>query len=153
MMAMAEKEVWSIGDLVAELDEVVNSWKSKMPGVSGMKETEMAKRLHKTLNGIIKVAGKDASDDLLDKMTRKDKLLAAIEGETTVEEINTAIDQFRVMALMQKVVRQRKLSGKTIPSTPEGVQALVQAQGPKMLSKAQKSKMGKDQARKIMRRR
>jgi hypothetical protein len=153
LAAMAEKDTWTVGDLVAELDEVVNSWKSKMPGVSNLKETEMAKKLHKTLNGIINVAGKNANDEVLDKMTRRDKLQAAIEGETTVEEINTAIDQFRIMALMQKVVRQRKLSGKSIPSTPEGVQALVQAHGSKMLSKAQKSKMGKEQARKIMRRR
>lgn len=152
ILVMAEKEVWAVGDMIAELDEVVNSWKAKMPGVSGMKETEMARKMYKTLTGIAKVTGKDASEIVLSAMTRKDKLLAALEGETTVEEINTTIDQFRVMSLMQKVIRQRKLSGKSIPSTPESVQALVQAQGSSMLTKAQRAKMGKEQARKMMRR-
>lgn len=149
---MAEKEVWVVGDMVAELDEVVNSWKAKMPGVNSLRETQMAKQMYKTLSGIVKVVGKDASDETLEKMTRKDKLVAALEGETTVEEINTAIDQFRVMALMHRIVRKRKLDGKSIPTTPDGVQAIVQAEAPKMLSKAQKSKMGKEQARKILRR-
>jgi hypothetical protein len=153
IVAMAEKEALTIGDMIAELDEVVNSWRAKMPGVSSLKETQMAKQMHKTLSGIIKVMGKDATNEMLNKMARKEKLKAALEGGTTVEEINTVIDQFRTMALMQQVIRKRRLEGKTIPTTAEGIQAIVQAEGSKMLSKAQKSKMGKEQARKILRRR
>lgn len=152
MVSLAQKEVWVVGDMVAELDEVVTSWKAKMPGVSSLRETQMAKKMHQIFSGIVKVAGKDATDETLFKMTRKDKLVAALEGDATVEEINTAIEQFSVMALVQRVVRKRKLEGKSIPATPEGVQALVQAQASTMMSKSRRIKMGKEQALKMMRR-
>jgi len=107
--------------------------------------------MHKTLSGLAKVAGTDAAS--LENLTRKDKLKAALLGETTVDEINIVIKQFQVMTLMHRVVRKRKLEGKTIPTTAEGIQALMQQDAIKLLSKAQKMQLGKDQARQLMRKR
>lgn len=102
---MAEKETWMIGDMKEELDEVVKSWMAKVPGLSDNKETKNAKKMHKTISGVVAVVGTDATEDILDNMSRTEKLKAAIEGESTVEEINILIQQFQTMALMHRVLR------------------------------------------------
>ena len=103
-------------------------------------------------HGIAKVVGKEATEDVIVKMSHKEKLVAAINGETTLESINTLIDQFRTMSLMQRALRKRKLDDKTLPSTPEAVTALLKIEAPKLMSKEQKAKMGKDQAKRMMKR-
>jgi len=153
---MSEKETWTIADMQEELDEVVTSWSAKMPVVSDNKETKMAKKLHKTVSGVMSIVGKDATEDVLEGMSRTDKLKAALKGETTVEEINILIQQFQTMSLMHRVMRKRKLEGKSLPKTQDSMQAMLQAEGSKMLSKSQKSRMIENQTRtmkKSMRRR
>jgi hypothetical protein len=149
---MAEKDKWMIGDAVLELEESVNSWKAKVPGASSTSEIKQAKQMLKNLHGIVKVVGKDATHDHLLQMSHKDKLVAALNGETTLDEINMLIEQFGMMTMMHKAVRKRKLAGKTIPSSPEGVSALVKAEAPQLMSKEQKAKMGKEQAKRLLKR-
>lgn len=144
---MASKDAWTIGDMWAELDEVVSSWKSKIPRLSDNKETKMAQKMHKAVSGIIDVVGKGATDAELDAMTRKQKLESALKGETTVEEINILTKQFQTMALMHRVLRKRTLEGKPIPSSSAGMQSLLQAEGPKSLSKTQRERMKSNQMR------
>jgi hypothetical protein len=148
---MANKESWTIGDMQAELDTVVSSWASKLPGLRDNKETQIAKKMHRALSGIIEVIGKDATDAELDAMTRKQKLEAAVRGETSVEEINILSQQFQSMALMHRILRKRKLESKSIPTTADGMQALLQSDGSKLLSEAQKERMKKAQLLKMRR--
>jgi hypothetical protein len=150
---MAAKESWVIGDAVSEIEESVNSWRAKLPGASSTNEIIMAKKMLKNLTGIVKVVGKDATQDTLLKMNHKEKLIAAVSGETTVEEINGLIEQFGAMTIMYRALRKRKLDGKSIPSTPEAVAAVVKAEAPKLMSKEQKSKIGKEQAKRMLKRR
>jgi signal recognition particle GTPase len=138
---MAQKDAWTIGDMRSELDEIVTSWASKLPGLRDNKETTVAKKMHKALSGIVDVLGKDATDAELDGMTRKQKLEAAVKGGTTVEEINMLTQQFQSMALMHRIVRKRWLESKPIPTTAEGMQALLQTDGSKHLSAAQKERL------------
>ena len=147
---MAEKDKWTLGDAVAELEESVNSWKAKIPGASSTAEIKQAKQMLKNLHGILKVVGKDSTHAHLLLMTHKEKLLAALNGETTLEEINALIEQFGMMTMMHKAVRRRKLAGKSIPSTPEAMGALVKAEAPQLMTKEQKTKLGKEQAKRMM---
>ena len=153
---MAHKETWTIGDMKSELDEVVKSWKVKIPVISDNKESKMAKQMHKTLTGIIKVMGEDATGEMLEQMTRTEKLKASLEGETTVEDINGIIVQFQTMDIMHRILRKRKAEGKKIPETADAIQAIMQAEGAQVLSKSQKDRMKKNSMRmmkKSMRRR
>ena len=138
---MAGKERWTLGDMKAEFDEVVSSWTSKMPVLSNNKETEMAKKLHKVITGVIAVVGPDADMERLETMTRVDKLRAAAAADTTVQEINLLLQQFGTTALMHKVLRARHAAGKPLPETPEGTQAVVQSQAVHHMTAAQKQKM------------
>lgn len=150
--AMAEKESWLIGDAIREIDDSLNTWKAKVPGASGMNEIKVAKEMVKSLNAIAKVVGKEATEDAILKMSHKDKLVAAVNGETTLESINTLIEQFCTMSLMQRALRKRKLEKKTLPTTPEGVTNLLKVEAPKLMSKEQKTKMGQEQAKRMMKR-
>lgn len=150
--AMAEKDSWVIGDAIHEIDESLNTWKAKVPGASTLNEIKVAKEMSKSLNGIAKVVGKDATENVLVKMSHKEKLLAAVNGETTLESINTLIDQFRTMSLMHRVLRKRKSENKNLPTTPEAVTALLKVEAPKLMSKEQKTKMGQEQAKRMMKR-
>jgi hypothetical protein len=150
--AMAEKESWLIGDAIREIDESLNTWKAKVPGASTLNEIKAAKAMLTSLNGIAKVVGKEASENVIVKMSHKEKLLAAVNGETTLESINTIIEQFQTMSLMQRALRKRKLENKSLPTTPEAVSALLKIEAPKLMSKEQKSKMGQEQAKRMLKR-
>jgi hypothetical protein len=56
------------------------------------------------------------------------------------------------MSLMQRVLRKRKLEKKTLPTTPEAVMSLLKVEAPKLMSKEQKTKMGQEQAKRMMKR-
>jgi TusA-related sulfurtransferase len=136
--------------MMKELDEVLSSWTSKIPGVSNNKEITMAKQMHKTVSSVMSVVGVDATVDDLDKMTRTDRLQAAVQSEQSVEEINMFIQQFSTASLMHRVLRKRKLEGKRIPETPEAMQEVIQTEGKSVLTRTQKEKL-KKQAHKSMR--
>lgn len=146
---MAGTPVWTVGHMLKELDEVVQSWISKMPILSDNKETKMAKRMHKSVQGIVNIMGDGCTAKQLDAMSRTEKLKAALEGETTAEEINILISQFQTMDLMHRILRKRVDQGKPLPQNAEAMQGAVQSEGSKMLSKAQKTKMQDVQARKM----
>jgi hypothetical protein len=144
---MSMKESWTVADLGDELAEAVTSWVAKIPGLSNNKETNMAKEMHKTLTGIMDIVGRDATDETLENMSRVDKLRAAVAGETTVDQVNTVIQQFGAMSLMHRVVRKRRLEGKPIPSTADSMQTVLQTEGTKMMSKTQRDRMLKTSQR------
>jgi hypothetical protein len=146
---MAEKEKWTLAEMKKELDEAEQSWLSKLGGDRVSKELAVAKQMHKSVSGIASIVGLDASDDELDGLSKKDKLKAAVAGETTVEDINLLIQQFQSMSLMHRIVRKRKVEGKPIPQTPDALQAIMQVEGPKLLSKTQKARIMDAQAKKM----
>jgi hypothetical protein len=147
---MVNKPDWTLNDMAQELDEVLSSWTSKIPGVNNNKEVAMAKQMHKTVTSVMSVVGVDATVEDLDKMTRADKLQAAVKSEQSVEEINIFIHQFSTASMMHRVLRKRKLEGKRIPETPEAMQEIIQTEGKSVLTPTQKEKL-KRQALKVMR--
>lgn len=149
IISMASKEAWTLNDMTKELDEVVNSWSAKVPGINNNKEIEMAKQMHKTVKGIIAVVGEEADSDKVQSMNRIDRLKAAAAGGMSVSEIKTLQEQFASMGIMHKVLRNRKSAGKSLPETAEAMHAIVQAEGSKLLSKEQKKKMVKFQGQKM----
>ena len=146
---MAEKAFFTVGDMSDELGEAVSSWAAKIPGLNNNKEINQAKAMHKTINGLMEITGRDATVDTLSELSRAEKLKAAVAAETSVEEINVVIQQFEGMSLMHRVLRKRKEEGRPIPKTADSMQAVIQTEGPKLLTKAQKSRMMKNQERNI----
>lgn len=153
IIEMAELSAWTLEHMQKDITEATSSWAAKIPGLNNNKEIQQAKQMETILHGLISVVGNDADEDRLHKMNQTEKLKAAIAGETTVEEINRLIHQFQVTSLMHKVVRKRKEEGRSIPTTQEGIQSAIQVDAPALMSKAQRNKMGKEQARKMLRRR
>jgi hypothetical protein len=149
VLQMAEKETFRVADMIEELDEINKSWMAKMPFLSSSKETKTAKHMFKVISAVGSVAGTDATLEKLEALSRKEKLQIAIAAETSLEEINTIIQQFGVMDIMHKVVRKRKLDGKPIPLTQEGMQAAMQTDAITLLSKAQKEKAAKEHLRRM----
>ena len=147
---MAQKENWTLNDMKSELDEVVSSWTSKVPGLNNNKETEIAKKMHQVLTGLVNIVGPDATMDRLETMTRTEKLKAAAAAQTSVQEINMLVNQFSTTSLMHKVLRARKVAGKALPETPEATQAVVQTEGRNYLSAQQKQKLIKHSERSMM---
>ena len=146
MKFMANKEKWTLSDMKAELDEVVSSWSSKVPGLNNVKELEISKKMHKSLVATISVVG-DATLDRVEKMTRIEKLKAAAASQSTVQDINILIDQFSHTTVMHKILRDRLKNNKPLPETPESAQTILQAEARKHLSAQQKKKMVAQQKR------
>lgn len=140
MYEMAQKPEWTLEDMRSELDEAVNSWMAKVPGLNSNKETQMAKKLHQVMTGLASVVGPDATLDRLERMTELEKLRAAAAGNTNVKEVDTLIEQFGSTSIMHKILRHRQETGKPLPQTPESSQAIMQTEGRKYLSPTQKKK-------------
>ena len=151
VQSMAAKAEWTLTDMKGELDEVVTSWTSKVPGLNNNKETEIAKKLHQVITGLISIVGDNATMDRLETMTRTEKLKAAAAANTSVQEINMLVQQFSTTSLMHKVLRHRQETGRPLPETPEATQAMVQAQGRNFLSASQKQKIVKSSERSMKR--
>lgn len=148
--AMAEMETWTVGMMLHEIDEAASSWTAKLVN---NKETAAVKKMQKTLTGLVKIVGEDATYDNVHNMSRKEKLEAAVAGDTSVEEINIMAAQFQTMSLMHRILRKRKSEGKAIPETPEAMQSVLQADAMKFLTKEQKKKLAQQHARTLTRRR
>jgi uncharacterized protein len=147
---MAEMDKWTIGMMLHEINEAATSWTAKLVN---NKESEAVKKMHKTLMGLVRIVGEDATYENIANLSRKGKLEAAIAGETSVEEINIMIAQFHTMSLMHRILRHRKVEGKSIPETAEAMQSVMQADSMKFLTKEQKKKLAKQHARMLTRRR
>jgi hypothetical protein len=135
--------------MLDELSDALNTWTAKMPIISNNKEIKIAKQMQQTIQGIVNVVGRDATLDTLQSMSRTEKLKAAIQGTTTVDAINTFVQQFNSMDIMHKVLRQRQSAGKPLPATAEAMQIMIQQYGPTVLSKSQKSKLVQQQKKKM----
>jgi len=148
---MAQKESdWCVQDMLTEVEQVQNSWAAKIPGVNGSREMKQSTKMYQSLKGICKVMGNTATANDLEHLDEKQKLQCAIAGETSTDEIDALVQQFQMMDLMHRLVRQRQSSGKPLPLTQEAMQMLVQTEGLSLLSKAQRTKMMKRQAKELM---
>jgi hypothetical protein len=145
---MAMKDQWTIGDMQEELKEVEKSWLAKMQDGAEIKQ---AKQMNATVKGIVAVIGNTATDDDLINMSRTEKLKAAASAATTVEQVNILIQQFQTMGLMHRVLRQRVSHGKTIPTTAEAMQSIMQVEGPKLMNAAHKKTMLQMQQKRMRR--
>ena len=139
---MANIKVWTLGEMHQELADSLD-WKSKIPGISGSKEVKDARSILELVEALIEVAGKDASNEELVKLKKLEKLRAASKAGKTMQEMNSFFDQFEIMCLMQRVLRRRKLQGKTLPMTQDSLQMVMQSEGSQVMSQAQRAQMVK----------
>ena len=121
---MANIKVWTLGEMHQELADSLD-WKSKIPGISGTKEVKDARSILELVEALIEVAGKDASNEELVKLKKVEKLRAASKAGKTMQEMNSFFDQFEIMCMMQRVLRRRKLQGKTLPMTQDSLQMVM----------------------------
>jgi hypothetical protein len=142
--AIAEREVWTLGPMLKEVEDVTKSWTAKL---IDNKESRAVKHMKKVLEGLISVIGKDAQADRVVGMSKKEKLQTAIAAETTVEEINILIKHVQANEKIHRIVRKRKIEGKPLPATPDAMQQLARIEFPKILTKDEKTQMKKFQMR------
>ena len=147
---MALKKEWVLGEMLSELQEIQKSWSAKIPGVNQAKEIQMAVAMHQTVSGVAEILGADATADRLEHMTAKEKLQCAVAGETSTADIDQLRHQFQIMSLMHQIVRKRHLQKKPLPDTQEAMQMAMQTEAMSLMSKAQRSKLGRQQGQALL---
>ena len=148
---MSNSEVWSISDFQEDMSKTVNSWRTKVPGMSNLSQVKTAKSLYSIAQAIIEEIGADSTAAKLTDMSRIDKLKVSIKSGASVEEINMMLSQFQAVDVMHSVVRRRKLDGKAIPNDEAAMRSILQKEGLKNMSKTQKKAMKDAQMKKGMR--
>ena len=147
---MALKKEWVLGEMLSELQEIQKSWSAKIPGVNQAKEIQMAVAMHQTVSGVAEILGADATADRLEHMTAKEKLQCAVAGETSTADIDQLRHQFQIMSLMHQIVRKRYLEKKPLPDTQEAMQMAMQTEAMSLMSKAQRTKLGRQQGQALL---
>lgn len=151
LQKLATQSAFTLADMHEDIQEAVNSWTAKLPGVGSSKEVEAAKSMNQLLEGFKQVLGADATN--VSYLTRAQKLQVAVQAGGTVQDVNMLVTQFETMSLMQRILRDRHEQGKKVPETPEAIQALLQSEGQKYLSKTQREGMAKKSRQMMLKRR
>ncbi|KAI2510237.1 hypothetical protein MHU86_4115 [Fragilaria crotonensis] len=112
---MANSERWTIKDFQDDLSLVVDSWRTKIPGMTNISQVKSAKQMNGISKAIIEVIGANATASELLEMPRTDKLKVSVKSGASVEDINVMLQQFQGVEVMHQVVRRRKLEGRPIP--------------------------------------
>jgi len=129
----------------------MSDWKTKLPGMGYTNQVKTMKEAQKVLQAVLSYVGDNATADILENLSRRDKLKIAVEGDIHVEDIDTMIAQFQNMQLMHKVLRYRKKEGKSIPKDEASMTLAVQQDAIKVMTKQERSKMAKTMQAKAMR--
>lgn len=74
MEKMANTERWTLRDFNDELKETLGGWRSKLPGVSGLSQTKMAKQTQQIIESIMSEVGPDATAQDLQNLGRHEKV-------------------------------------------------------------------------------
>jgi hypothetical protein len=142
MKEMSEKETWTVADMSKEIREQVESWTgriaAKVPYLKDQQDVKKSRALLKVSNAVVEVMGADCDLDALEAMGRAEKLKIAVAAEAPVEDVNNFIANFQNIAITHRLVRMRKLAGKSIPASHDQLIAMLQKHGSKLMTKAQK---------------
>lgn len=148
---MSNSPKWTVGDFVEDLSKTVNSWRTKIPGLSSLDQVKTAKQVNSIAEAIVEEMGIDATSEKLMEMTRTQKLKVSLKSGASVEEINGMLQQFQAVDVMHQVVRKRKLEGKAIPSDEASMRQVMQVEGLGAMSKAQRKAMKQSRMKSQMR--
>lgn len=135
---MTNLEVWTLGSFVDDLESSMSDWKTKIPGMGMTSQVTAMKESMKVMNAIISKTGKDATADDFAKLGRRDKLKIALEGDCSIEDLNSVISQFQSMQIMHRVLRYRKSKGKPLPKDEKSMQSAIKEDGNAVLTKKEK---------------
>ncbi|KAL7576603.1 hypothetical protein ACA910_005544 [Epithemia clementina (nom. ined.)] len=143
--SMANQETYTLGDMLDELNSNLNNWRAKLPGLSSSSEVKNGKKMQRMIQGLIDVLENNpkASFRETEALTKVQKLKAANAAEVTLAELNVFLHQFDTLCSMQRVMRQRKLRGKSLPTTPESAQAIMHREVIHVLTPKQKEQIRK----------
>lgn len=143
--------MWNLKTYALDLEASMSDWKTKLPGMGYTNQVKTMKEAQKVLQAVLSYVGDNATADILENLSRRDKLKIAVEGDIHVEDIDTMIAQFQNMQLMHKVLRYRKKEGKSIPKDEASMTLAVQQDAIKVMTKQERSKMAKTMQAKAMR--
>jgi signal recognition particle GTPase len=88
MEKMANAEKWTLNDFNEELKETLGGWRSKLPGVSGLSQTKMAKQTQEIVESIMSQVGPGATAEDLQNLSRHEKV-----------RVRESRDEFQVYSL------------------------------------------------------
>mmetsp|Transcript_11458 Transcript_11458/g.14184 ORF Transcript_11458/g.14184 Transcript_11458/m.14184 type:complete len:257 (+) Transcript_11458:116-886(+) len=134
---MAAMEVWTVQAFLDDLSVGLSSWRSKIPGMSNVKELQTTKRVAEVLKAVSAVTGPDATGEDLSRLGKKEKLKICIKAETSIEEVNGIIQQFEAMQMMHQMLRYRKKVGKPLPKDQAAMKTAMAEDSEKAFSKEQ----------------
>ena len=131
-----------------EIDETLNSWRTKVPGMGGTSQIKAAKETQKVAKAMLELLGQGATAEDIAGMDRKAKLKLSIASQLPMEDVNVILQQFRHMELMHRILRFRKESGKPLPTDDEGLKMAMQQDGIKVMTNQEKKEMREAYAKK-----
>ena len=71
---MASSERWTLADFNAELKESLGSWRNKVPGMSSLKQVQVAKQTQKAVESVMEQLGPTATSQDLENLGRQEKV-------------------------------------------------------------------------------
>jgi signal recognition particle GTPase len=122
MKKMLEGPVYSLTAWSGELDEIMSSWKMKIPGSKSQPEVQRIMKFREILAKMT-VEEKQNPDLLL----KDEASLARIGAQSgaTAEDVRMLLNQFSSLLVYQKWLRGRKEAGKRMPKDMEEMQKLI----------------------------
>jgi len=150
MEKMASQDKWSLGDFAAELDTALGGWRSKIPGMGNLEQVKAIKGSQKIVNAVVDEMGRDTDIEAVQHLRRKEKLKMSLKSGVSLEDINMLVQQCQSMYVMHRVLRYRKLNGKSIPKDEPSMKAALQADGGKILKPGEKKAMQKKRSKRSM---
>jgi signal recognition particle GTPase len=122
MKKMLEGPVYSLTAWSGELDEIMSSWKMKIPGSKSQPEVQRIMKFREILAKMT-VEEKQNPDQLL----KDEASLARIGAQSgaTAEDVRMLLNQFSSLLVYQKWLRGRKEAGKRMPKDMEEMQKLI----------------------------
>ncbi|CAM9943007.1 unnamed protein product [Discosporangium mesarthrocarpum] len=135
MRNLAEQEKYDLNDFAKMIEEPLNSWAAKVPGLGPKEELEnlrMAKSVIDALSPLQK-----GSPELI---KAPDKLKVASKAGCSEEQVHQVLAQYREASTMHRWLRARKAKGQRIPKTQEELSMMATDPGGITLAKFMKMK-------------
>lgn len=151
LQKMASVDSWTLKAFSDEISQSLSSWRMKIPGMSNVQQVKAVKEQQKIIEAIKVEVGENGTAADITALGRKEKLKISLRSDVSIQDMNMLIKQFQSMDVMHKVLRQRKLAGKDIPTDEQGVKALIHKEGKTALTREQKQTMKKARSKSAMR--
>jgi len=152
MSEVGEIEKWCLGAYKGQLDKTANSFKAKIPGLSGMSEVKSAKDGYALVSKMVEEIGEDADVEDLYALTELQKLKIANELEMTMDRLNNEIRNFEAAAQTHRLIKMLKEKDMPIPETPDDIRQLLIANARQLMTKPEQKRMTETMKKSFMNR-